>query len=144
MTTDASQRYAKEIPADMLSRDDADLLGPDIVSVINAGRLKGLPAAGKDYQGKVIFKEGNSDVFDLIQLLPSLTSRIEKKLSVYRYGYRSRYIGAPEDLKPVHDYRNDILALTRINSMIMRYLGIAENLAQPDAVNERTSTTLLR
>jgi hypothetical protein len=100
-----------------LAKDDAGLLGPEIVQRINEVRLKGLPERkGPGPEDKVLFQAGHGKMEDLIAALPNLISLVEKKVMEGRV--------AQIDLAAYADYRANVGALRRINAMVKQYLDI--------------------
>ncbi|MFZ3012605.1 MAG: hypothetical protein WA045_02755, partial [Nitrospira sp.] len=62
-----------------LAKDDADLLGPDVMTLINEIRLKNLPER-KGPNGQLVFSTGAGDMNTLLQKLPHLVGRVERRV----------------------------------------------------------------
>ena len=68
------------VPDADLTKDDADLLGPEVITAINDIRLKQLPER-KDRTGQTVFLAGTEDMTNLVQKLPELIARIEQRVA---------------------------------------------------------------
>ena len=114
-----------DIPDATLADDDAEVLGPDVLAVINAMRLKSLPER-KGGNGQPVFLAGSGDMSHLIQQIPELISRIEQRVASDSK--------APQalDLTAFDQYRNNVEALRRINGIIKQYLDIDVTLSRND------------
>ena len=108
-----------------LTKDDADLLGPDVIAVVNDMRLKQLPER-KDHTGQAIFLAGTGDMTNLVQKLPELIARIEQRVA------KDSQLSSTLDLTAFDQYRTNVEALRRINGVIKQYLDIDVTLPQED------------
>ena len=68
-----------DVPDAELAKDDADLLGPEVIAVINYIRLKNLPER-KGSTGQTFFQAGTGDMNNLLQNLPELIGRIQHRI----------------------------------------------------------------
>jgi hypothetical protein len=105
--------------------DDFLLLGPDIAALINEIRLAGLPER-KSSTGQVVFSAGKGDMNNLLQTLPELVSRVEKKVDL------DSSLPSSVDMTAFEDYSKNVGALRRINAMIKGYLDIDVAMGQGD------------
>jgi hypothetical protein len=108
-----------------LTKDDADLLGPDVIAVVNDMRLKQLPER-KDHTGQAIFLAGTGDMTNLVQKIPELIARIEQRVA------KDSQLSSTLDLTAFDQYRTNVEALRRINGVIKQYLDIDVTLPQED------------
>jgi hypothetical protein len=108
-----------------LTKDDADLLGPDVIALVNDMRLKQLPER-KDHTGQTIFLAGTGDMSNLVQKLPELIARIEQRVT------KDSQSSSALDLTAFDQYRTNVEALRRINGVIKQYLDIDVTLPQED------------
>jgi hypothetical protein len=108
-----------------LTKDDADLLGPDVIAVVNDVRLKQLPER-KDHTGQAVFLAGTGDMTNLVQKLPELIARIEQRVA------KDSQLSSTLDLTAFDQYRTNVEALRRINGVIKQYLDIDVTLPQED------------
>ena len=108
-----------------LTKDDADLLGPEVIAVVNDMRLKQLPER-KDHTGQTVFLAGTGDMTNLVQKLPELIARIEQRVS------KDSQVASTLDLTAFDQYRTNVEALRRINGVIKQYLDIDVTLPQED------------
>ena len=106
-----------ELPEEEHAEVAGDILGSELVALVNEIRLEGLPSrTGPD--GNVIFEVGRSDINHIIYTLPRMIREVEKKV-------RADYQEATQiDLTAFDDYRTNVTALRHINAMIRRYLSI--------------------
>jgi hypothetical protein len=99
-----------------LTDADAEILGPEVVSLINDIRLQSLPERTGS-TGQAIFKTGTRSMETVLQQLPELVARVEQNVQ--------KKAGAqPADMAAFDAYRTNIEALRRINAMIKHYLDI--------------------
>ncbi|MDN5943030.1 MAG: hypothetical protein L0H94_14195 [Nitrospira sp.] len=108
-----------------LTKDDADLLGPDVIAVVNDMRLKQLPER-KDHTGQTVFLAGTGDMTNLVQKLPELIALIEQRVA------KDSQLSSTLDLTAFDQYRTNVEALRRINGVIKQYLDIDVTLPQED------------
>lgn len=108
-----------------LTKDDADLLGPEVLAVVNDMRLKQLPER-KDHTGQTVFLAGTGDMTNLMQKLPELIARIELRVA------KDSQPSSTVDLTVFDQYRTNVEALRRINGVIKQYLDIDVTLPQED------------
>ena len=108
-----------------LTKDDADLLGPEVIAVVNDMRLKQLPER-KDHTGQTVFLAGTGDMTNLMQKLPELIARIEQRVA------KDSQPSSTMDLTVFNQYRTNVEALRRINGVIKQYLDIDVTLPQED------------
>jgi hypothetical protein len=100
-----------------LAKDDAELLGPEVIALINEIRLKNLPDR-KGPNGQAVFEAGTGDMSNLLQKLPELLSRIEQRVT------KDSQASSTLDLTAFDQYRTNVGALRRINAIIKQYLDI--------------------
>lgn len=100
-----------------LAKDDAELLGPEVIAFINEIRLKNLPDR-KGPNGQIVFQAGTGDMSNLLQKLPELISRIEQRVT------KDSQASSALDLTAFDQYRTNVGALRRINAIIKQYLDI--------------------
>ena len=100
-----------------LAKDDADLLGPEAMTLINEIRLKNLPER-KDPAGQVVFQAGMGDMGNLLQKLPELVGRVEQRVA------KDSQASSTVDLTVFDQYRTNVEAVRRINAIIKQYLDI--------------------
>ena len=110
--------------ADM-AKDDADLLGPEVIALINDIRLTQLPER-KGPTGHTVFLAGTGDMSNLLQKLPELIARIEQRVA------RDSQPSSTLDLTVFDQYRTNVEALRRINAVIKQYLDVDVTLSQGD------------
>jgi hypothetical protein len=108
-----------------LTKDDADLLGPEVIAVVNDMRLKQLPER-KDHTGQAVFLAGTGDMTNLVQKIPELIARIEQRVA------KDSQLSSTLDLTAFDQYRTNVEALRRINGVIKQYLDIDVTLPQED------------
>lgn len=114
-----------DIPDATIADADAEVLGPEVLTVINAMRLKSLPER-RGANGQPVFLAGSGDMAHLIQQIPELVARIEQRVAADSK--------APQnvDLTAFDQYRNNVEALRRINGIIKQYLDIDVTLSRND------------
>jgi hypothetical protein len=108
-----------------LTQDDADLLGPAVIAVINEMRLTSLPER-KGSTGQPVFLKGASDMSHLIQKLPELIAQVEQRVAM------DSQTPSAVDLTVFDKYRTNVEALRRINGIIKQYLDIDVTLSRGD------------
>ena len=108
-----------------LTKDDADLLGREVVAAVNEIRLKSLPER-KDPDGQPVFLAGSGDMSNLIQQLPELIARIEQRVAA------DSQAPSAVDLTVFDKYRTNVEALRRSNGIIKQYLDIDVTLSPAD------------
>lgn len=113
------------VPDAELTKDDADLLGPEIIAVVNDMRLKQL-SERKGPTGQTVFLAGTGDMTTLVQKLPELIARIEQRVA------KDSQLSSTLDLTVFDQYRTNVEALRRINGVIKQYLDIDVTLPQSD------------
>lgn len=105
------------VPNYVLAEGDAEILGVEIVSVINAVRIRGLgERQAKD--GKILFKAGDSDIANLIVILPELIRRIQDRVD-----RSSKFSGSLIDSSTLTNYRNALSKLALLNRSIGKHIG---------------------
>ncbi len=114
-----------DVPDGDLAHDDADLLGPEVMAVVNDIRLKNLPER-KGPDGKPLFKPGAGDMSHLLQQLPELLARIDRRIA------SNPNSAAPLDLTAFDQYRNNVEALRRINTVVKQYLDVDVTVPRSD------------
>ena len=114
-----------DIPDPDLAQDDADLLGPKVIAVINEMRLKSLPER-KGPNGQPVFQAGGGDMSNLIQKVPELIARVEERVAT------DSQVPSAVDLTVFDKYRTNVEALRRINGIIKQYLDIDVTLSRSD------------
>ncbi|MCS6317355.1 MAG: hypothetical protein H8K05_06200 [Nitrospira sp.] len=114
-----------DIPDTTLADDDAEVLGADVLAVINAMRLTSLPER-KGSNGQPLFQAGSGDMNHLIQQIPELISRVEQRVASDS--------NAPHavDLTAFDQYRTNVEALRRINGIIKQYLDVDVTLGRSE------------
>ena len=120
------------VPDDQLAQDDADLLGPDVVTFINNTRLQGLPER-KGAGGRSVFQAGTKEMNMLLQELPDLVALVEEKVG------KDAGQAASADMTVFDKYQTNVQALRRINAMIKHYLDIDVTL-EPGQVQSLADT----
>jgi hypothetical protein len=113
------------IPETDLAGDDADLLGPDVIALVNEVRLKALPER-KGPNGQSLFRAGSGDMSHLVQQLPELITRIDRRVAA------DSQIPSAVDFTAFNHYRNNVEGLRRINAIIKQYLDIDVTLNRTD------------
>ena len=108
-----------------LAKDDADLLGPDVMILINEIRLKNLPER-KGPNGQLVFSAGAGDMNTLLQKLPDLVGRVERRVG------KDSQVPSNVDLMAFDHYRTNVEGLRRINAVIKQYLDIDVTLSRDE------------
>lgn len=108
-----------------LAKDDAELLGPEVIALINDIRLKNLPER-KGPNGQLIFSAGAGDMNNLLQKLPDLVGRVERRVA------KDSQVPSNVDLTAFDHYRANVEALRRINAVIKQYLDIDVTLSRDE------------
>ncbi|HEX6728195.1 MAG TPA: hypothetical protein VF078_12655 [Nitrospira sp.] len=108
-----------------LAKDDAELLGPEVIALINDIRLKNLPER-KGPNGQLIFSAGAGDMNNLLQKLPDLVGRVERRVA------KDSQVPSNVDLTAFDHYRANVEALRRINAVIKQYLNIDVTLSRDE------------
>lgn len=119
-----------------LTKDDADLLGPEVVSLINEIRLKNLPERTGS-AGEIVFQAGMGDMNNLLHKFPELIGRVEQRVE------KDSQV-ATVDLTAFDQYRTNVEALRRINAMIKQYLDIDVSLSRDDVQSIAEAARALR
>lgn len=114
-----------DIPDPTITEDDAKLLGPEVIALVNEIRLKSLPER-KDQSGQPVFLAGSGDMSHLIQQLPELIARIDQRVSA------DSQTSSTVDLTAFDKYRTNVEALRRINNIIKQYLDIDVTLSRSE------------
>ena len=100
-----------------LAKDDAELLGAEVIALINEMRLKNLPER-KGPTGQIVFQAGTGDMNNLLQKLPELIGRVEQRIE------KDSQASSTVDLTAFDHYRTNVQAVRRINAIIKQYLDI--------------------
>jgi hypothetical protein len=108
-----------------IAQDDADLLGANVLAVVNRMRLSSLPER-KGPNGSIVFRPGTSDMSNLIQKIPELITQVEQRVAA------DSQVSSAVDLTVFDKYRTNVAALRRINSIIKQYLDIDVTLNRTD------------
>ena len=108
-----------------LAKDDAELLGPEVIALINDIRLNNLPER-KGPNGQLIFSAGAGDMNNLLQKLPDLVGRVERRVA------KDSQVPSNVDLTAFDHYRANVEALRRINAVIKQYLDIDVTLSRDE------------
>lgn len=114
-----------DIPDADLTKDDADLLGPEVIAFVNSIRLNQLPER-KGPTEQAVFFSGTGDMTNLLQKLPELIALIEQRVA------KDSQPSSTLDLTVFDQYRTNVEALRRINGIIKQYLDIDVTLSQGD------------
>lgn len=120
-----------------LAKDDADLLGPEVIALINEIRIKNLPER-KGPSGQSIFQAGAGDMNNLLQKLPELISRIEQRVA------KDSLAASTLDLTAFDQYRINVEAVRRVNALIKQYLDIDVTLSRNDVQSLAEAARTLR
>lgn len=120
-----------------LAKDDAELLGAEVIALINDIRLKNLPER-KGPDGQVVFQAGTGDMSNLLQKLPELTGRIAQRIE------KDAQVSANVDLTAFDQYRNNVGALRRINAIIKQYLDIDVTVSRDEVQSLAEAVRTLR
>ena len=114
-----------DVPDADLTKDDADLLGSEVIAIVNDIRLKQLPER-KGPTGQAVFLAGTGDMSNLLQKLPELIARVERRVEM------DSQLSSTLDLTAFDQYRTNVEALRRINAVIKQYLDIDVTMSQGD------------
>ena len=114
-----------DVPDAAMAEDDAATLGSDVLTLINAIRLKSLPER-KGPTGQPLFAAGAGDMSNLVQQLPDLIARVEQHVA------GGAQVPQTVDLTAFDRYRNNVEALRRLNGLIKQYLDIDVTLSRSD------------
>ncbi|MDH5741263.1 MAG: hypothetical protein OEY77_13150 [Nitrospira sp.] len=120
-----------------LAKDDADLLGPEVIALINDIRLKNLPER-KGPMGQVVFHAGSGDMNDLLQKLPELIGRVEQRVA------KDSAASSMVDGTAFDQYRTNVEAVRRINAIVKQYLDIDVTLSRNEVQSLAESVRTLR
>jgi hypothetical protein len=108
-----------------LAKDDAELLGTEVVALVNEIRLKNLPER-RGPTGQVVFRAGTADMNGVLKNLPELIGRIEEHV------VNDARTSSAVDLTAFDQYRTNVEAVRRINAIIKQYLEIDITLSRHD------------
>jgi hypothetical protein len=108
-----------------LAKEDAELLGTEVVALVNEIRLKNLPER-KGPTGQVVFRAGTADMNGVLQNLPELIGRIEEHV------VNDSRTSSTVDLTAFDQYRTNVEAVRQINAIIKQYLEIDVTLSRSD------------
>ena len=114
-----------DVPDAAMAEDDAATLGSDVLTLINAIRLKSLPER-KGPTGQPLFAAGAGDMSNLVQQLPDLIARVEQHVAA------GAQVPQTVDLTAFDRYRSNVDALRRINGLIKHYLDIDVTASRAD------------
>lgn len=120
-----------------LAKDDAELLGLEVIALINEIRIKNLPER-KGPVGQVIFQTGMGDMNNLLQKLPELIDRIEQHVA------KDSQVSSTVDLTAFDQYRTNVEAVRRVNAIIKQYLDIDVTLSRNDVQSLAEAVRTLR
>ena len=120
-----------------LAKDDADLLGPEVIALINDIRLKNLPER-KGPMGQVVFHAGSGDMNNLLQKLPELIGRVEQRVA------KDSAASSMVDGTAFDQYRTNVEAVRRINAIVKQYLDIDVTLSRNEVQSLAESVRTLR
>ncbi|HWF58892.1 MAG TPA: hypothetical protein VN666_01040 [Nitrospira sp.] len=120
-----------------LAKDDADLLGAEIIALINEIRLENLPER-KGPTGQVVFQAGMGDMNNLLQKLPELIGRVEQRVE------KDSRAASTVDLTAFDQYRTNVEALRRINAIIKQYLDIDVTVPRNEVQSIAEAVRMLR
>ncbi|MGC3972898.1 MAG: hypothetical protein QM771_00740 [Nitrospira sp.] len=109
--------HMADVPDAALAEDDATLLGPGVLALINTIRLKSLPER-KGPTGQPLFAAGSGEMSTLVQQLPDLIARVDQRVAA------AASVPQAVDLTAFDRYRSNVEALRRINGLIKQYLDI--------------------
>jgi hypothetical protein len=121
-----------------LAQDDAELLGQEIVSVINDIRLQQLPERRDSNGQKTVFRAGTKTMNELLQQLPELIARVEQRVE------KDSSLATSADMTVFDKYQTNVEALRRINAMIKHYLDIDVTLDPGEVQSLADTVTTLR
>lgn len=120
-----------------LAKDDAELLGSEVIALINDVRLKNLPER-KGPNGQVVFQAGTGDMNNLLQRLPELTGLVVQRVE------KAAQASSTLDLTAFDQYRNNVGALRRINAIMKQYLDIDVTLSRDEVQSLAEAVRTLR
>jgi hypothetical protein len=120
-----------------VAKDDADLLGQEIIALVNEIRLKNLPER-KGPTGQVIFQAGAGDMNNLLQKLPELISRVGQRVA------KDSEISSAVDFTAFDQYGTNVEAVRRINAIIKQYLDIDVTLPRNEVQSIAEAVRTLR
>lgn len=120
-----------------LAGDDADLLGPEVIALINDIRLKHLPER-KGPTGQVVFHAGTADMNMLLRKLPELIGRVEQRVE------KDSAASGTMDVAAFDQYRANVEAVRRINAIIKQYLDIDVTLSRNEVQSLTEAVRTLR
>lgn len=120
-----------------LANDDADLLGPDVIALINDIRLKNLPER-KGPTGQVVFHAGTGEMNGLLQKLPDLIGRVEQRVA------KDSEASSTVEVAAFDHYRTNVEAVRRINAIIKQYLDIDVTLSRGEVQSLAEGVRTLR
>ena len=126
-----------DVPDGQLAQDDAELLGPEVISLINDMRLQPLPER-KDPNGRPVFRAGTKTMNELLQQLPELIARVEQRVE------KDSTLATSAGMTVFDKYQTNVEALRRINAMIKHYLDIDVTLDPGQVQSLADSVTTLR
>lgn len=114
-----------DVPDAALAEDDAEVLGPDVLALVNAIRLTSLPER-KGSNGQPLFATGSGDMSTLVQQLPDLIARVKQRVAA------GASVPQGVDLTAFDRYRTNVETLRRINGLIKQYLDIDVTVSRTD------------
>lgn len=114
-----------DVPDAALAEDDAEVLGPDVLTLVNAIRLTSLPER-KGSNGQPLFAAGSGDMSTLVQQLPDLIARVKQRVAA------GASVPQGVDLTAFDRYRTNVETLRRINGLIKQYLDIDVTVSRTD------------
>lgn len=120
-----------------LAKDDADLLGADVIALVNDVRLKNLPER-KGPTGQVVFHAGTGEMNGLLQKLPDLIGRVEQRVA------KDSEASSTVDGAAFDQYRTNVEAVRRINAIIKQYLDIDVTLSRNEVQSLSEAVKTLR
>lgn len=126
-----------DVPDGQLAQDDAELLGPEVISLINDMRLQQLPERN-DSSGRPVFRAGTKTMNELLQQLPELIARVEQRVE------KDSALATSADMTVFDKYQTNVEALRRINAMIKHYLDIDVTLDPGQVQSLGDAVTTLR
>lgn len=126
-----------DVPESELAKDDAELLGSEVIALINDIRLKNLPER-KGPNGQVVFQAGTGDMNNLLQKLPELTGRVVQRVE------KDAQASSTVDLTAFDQYHNNLGALRRINAIIKQYLDIDVTVSRDEVQSLAEAVRALR
>lgn len=126
-----------DVPDPDIASDDADLLGPEVVALVNDVRLKNLPER-KGPAGQVIFHAGTGDMNHLLQKLPEMIGRVEAHVA------KDSAASSEVDTTAFDHYRTNVEAVRRVNAIIKQYLDIDVTLSRGEVQSLAEGVRTLR